>query len=46
MQLKLRTLDIGNNMIEEIEGISHLTELEEFWVSSPPSTIMRAGDSS
>lgn len=32
-QVKLRTLDIGNNQIEEIEGVSHLTQLEEFWVS-------------
>lgn len=32
MQTKLRTLDIGNNQIEEIENISHLSELEEFWV--------------
>lgn len=32
-QTKLRTLDVGNNMIEEIENISHLSELEEFWVS-------------
>ena len=32
-QLKLRTLDVGNNMIEEIENISHLSKLEEFWVS-------------
>ena len=26
-------LDIGNNMIEKIENISHLKNLEEFWVS-------------
>ena len=32
-QTKLKTLDVGNNMIEEIEGVAHLTELEEFWVS-------------
>jgi protein phosphatase 1 regulatory subunit 7 len=32
-QLRLRTLDVGNNAIEEIENISHLSELEEFWVS-------------
>lgn len=32
LQLKLRTLDVGNNMISVVEGISHLTQLEEFWV--------------
>ena len=32
-QTKLRTLDVGNNQITAIEGISHLTELEEFWAS-------------
>jgi protein phosphatase 1 regulatory subunit 7 len=31
-QEKLRVLDIGNNMIEKIENISHLKQLEEFWV--------------
>jgi protein phosphatase 1 regulatory subunit 7 len=31
-QVKLTTLDIGNNEIEEIENISHLSELQEFWV--------------
>jgi hypothetical protein len=34
VQVKLRTLDVGNNMITVIENISHLTELEEFWVST------------
>jgi hypothetical protein len=33
-QTKLKTLDVGHNMIEEIENISHLSELEEFWVST------------
>jgi protein phosphatase 1 regulatory subunit 7 len=33
LQDKLRVLDIGNNMIEKIENISHLKNLEEFWVS-------------
>jgi hypothetical protein len=33
VQVKLTTLDVGNNEIEEIENISHLTALEEFWVS-------------
>lgn len=28
-------LDIGNNMIEKIENIAHLTNLEEFWVGAP-----------
>jgi translation initiation factor 2 alpha subunit (eIF-2alpha) len=23
---------VGNNQIEEIEGVAHLSELEEFWV--------------
>lgn len=32
MQLKLQTLDIGNNRIPKIENISHLEALEEFWV--------------
>jgi hypothetical protein len=32
LQAKLRTLDVGNNEIEVIEGIAHLSELEEFWV--------------
>lgn len=36
-QVKLRTLDVGNNEIEEIENISHLSELEEFWVSTHES---------
>jgi len=31
----LTTLDVGNNEIEEIENISHLIALEEFWVSYP-----------
>lgn len=33
-QKKLRTLDVGNNYIKRIENISHLTELEEVWVSA------------
>jgi protein phosphatase 1 regulatory subunit 7 len=33
-QEKLRVLDIGNNMIEKIENIAHLTNLEEFWVGA------------
>lgn len=31
--LKLKTLDVGANKIEKIENVSHLKELEEFWVS-------------
>ena len=31
--MKLRTLDVGNNFIERLENISHLTNLEELWVS-------------
>lgn len=41
-QLKLKTLDIGNNTIEEIENISHLTELEEFWVRPSLSGVPKA----
>ena len=32
-QTKLRVLDIGNNFIQDIENVSHLTAIEEFWVS-------------
>lgn len=32
-QLKLRTIDMGNNRIGIIENLSHLTNLEELWVS-------------
>lgn len=32
-QKKLTTLDIAANRIKRIENISHLTELQEFWVS-------------
>lgn len=31
-QKKLTTLDIAANRIKKIENISHLTELQEFWV--------------
>jgi Leucine-rich repeat (LRR) protein len=31
-QVNLTTLDVGNNMIEKIENMSHLTKLQEFWV--------------
>lgn len=31
--VKLQTLDMAVNKIKKIENISHLTELEEFWVS-------------
>lgn len=34
LQPKLRTLDAGNNFIETLENISHLTSLEELWVRS------------
>ena len=30
--LKLRVLDIGNNFIERIENVKHLTNIEELWV--------------
>lgn len=31
--VKLQTLDMAVNKIKKIENISHLTDLEEFWVS-------------
>lgn len=31
-QKKLTTLDIAANRIKKIENVSHLTELQEFWV--------------
>lgn len=31
--VKLQTLDMAVNRIKKIENISHLTEIEEFWVS-------------
>lgn len=27
-------MDIGNNFIQKVENISHLTELEEFWANN------------
>lgn len=33
LQVKLTTLDIGNNFIPAIENISHLRILEELWVT-------------
>lgn len=32
LKIKLTTLDVGNNFIKEIENLSHLSNLEEFWV--------------
>lgn len=32
-------LDIASNRIKKIENISHLTELQEFWVSLKHSEI-------
>ena len=32
VQVKLTTLDIGNNFISVIENLSHLKLLEELWV--------------
>ena len=37
LQTKLKTLDVGNNQITTIENISHLSQLEEFWVRPRPS---------
>lgn len=37
LQVKLTTLDVGNNFIPAIENISHLTQLEELWVRDFPS---------
>lgn len=31
--VRLQTLDMAVNRIKKIENVSHLTELEEFWVS-------------
>lgn len=31
-QTKLRVLDLGANKISKLENVSHLSELEEFWV--------------
>lgn len=44
-QTKLTTLDVGNNAIEHIENISHLTQLEEFWASGNQIADLRALDS-
>jgi Leucine-rich repeat (LRR) protein len=38
-QNKLTMLDIASNRIKKIENISHLTELQEFWVSFNLSRI-------
>ena len=46
LQLKLKTLDVGNNQISKIENISHLKNLEEFWVSPPHPRARLAPDSS
>jgi Leucine-rich repeat (LRR) protein len=32
IQKKLTTLDIAANRVKKIENISHLTDLQEFWV--------------
>ena len=32
--LKVKTLDMACNRIKKIENVSHLVELEEFWVCS------------
>ena len=40
-QLRLTTLDVGNNQIGVIENIAHLKGLEEFWVrptGAPPAS--------
>lgn len=31
--IKLQTLDLACNRIDKIQNISHLSKLEEFWVS-------------
>lgn len=33
-------LDIASNRIKKIENISHLTELQEFWVSAMHVCLM------
>ena len=40
--VNLVTLDVSNNFIKRIENVSHLTKLEEFWVSSVQSTEVYA----
>jgi len=35
VQTKLWGIDVGNNQIPHIENISHLHNLEEFWMSTP-----------
>lgn len=37
---KLTTLDLAMNKITLIENVSHLTELEEFWVSFAQKKIV------
>lgn len=42
-------LDIAANRIKKIENISHLTELQEFWVSrgqscSPECSVQQRGE--
>ncbi|PKY17763.1 L domain-like protein [Rhizophagus irregularis] len=32
--IKLRVIDVSNNLLTKIENISHLTELEEFWANN------------
>lgn len=36
-------LDIASNRIKKIENVSHLTELQEFWVSLTPLSRMDGG---
>lgn len=40
-QLKLTTLDVGNNQIGVIENIAHLKGLEEFWVRPTGAPLPR-----
>jgi hypothetical protein len=41
-QKKLTTLDIAANRVKKIENISHLTELQEFWVRPPSGKGMKS----
>lgn len=43
LQKKLTTLDIAANRIKKIENISHLTELQEFWVRIKDGRILFLG---
>ena len=41
-QVKLQTLDVAGNKIKKIENLSHLSELEEFWVKKHLTVVLKA----